>query len=80
MKKLRSHSITVAPIDPQSSSLQRGSYSNPLDYDHPWPSMAEFAKLLNLRNERVRTVHAYYRDLRLIQSHFNADPARLSED
>ncbi len=42
--------------------------------------MAEFAKLLNLRYERVRTVHAYYRDLRLIADHFQIDPAQLSED
>ena len=42
--------------------------------------MAEFAKLLNLRYERVRTVHAYYRDLRLIHDHFQIDPGRLSED
>ncbi len=41
--------------------------------------MAEFAKLLNLRYERVRMVHAYYRDLRLIADHFQVDPAQLSE-
>jgi hypothetical protein len=38
---------------PEAGRIHR----NPLDYDHPFPSMAEFAALLNLR-------HAYYRDLR----------------
>lgn len=55
-------------------------YRNPLDYDHPYESMSEFAKLLNLRNDSNRTRHSYYRDMRLVHQHFNSDPATLSED
>ncbi len=55
-------------------------YRNPLDYDHPYESMSEFAKLLNLRNDNNRTRHSYYRDMRLVHEHFNCDPAELSED
>lgn len=55
-------------------------YRNPLDYDHPYESMSEFAKLLNLRNDNNRTRHSYYRDMRLVHEHFNCDPPELSED
>lgn len=43
------------------------------------PSMARFADLLALRHDANRTRHSYYRQLRLIQEHFNTDPASLSE-
>jgi integrase/recombinase XerD len=54
-------------------------YANPLDYDHPCTSMAEFAKLLNLRHDSNRTRHSYYRDMRLVHEHFACDPALLTE-
>jgi integrase/recombinase XerD len=61
-------------------SAKAGSHrSDPLLYDHPWPSMAEFAKLLALRYDTVATRHAYYRAVRLIHEHFGRDPATLSE-
>ena len=41
--------------------------------------MREFARLLALRYEALRTRHSYYRDLRLIHEHFGCDPALLSE-
>jgi site-specific recombinase XerD len=54
---------------------------DPLDYEtHPYPSMKRFAEHLALRYDAPRTRHAYYRDLRLIQEHFDMDPARISED
>lgn len=53
--------------------------SDPLTYEHPYPSMAEFAKHLALRYDAPRTRHAYYRDLGLIYKHFECDPAKLSE-
>ncbi len=30
-------------------------YTNPIDYDHPWPSMLQFAQLLTLRYDCNRT-------------------------
>lgn len=54
--------------------------SDPLTYDHPWPSMAEFAKLLALRYDAIPTRHSYYRSLRLIHEHFACDPAALQEE
>jgi integrase/recombinase XerD len=53
--------------------------ANPLDYDHPYESMAEFSKLLNLRHDSSRTRHSYYRDMRLVHQHFACDPALISE-
>lgn len=54
-------------------------YADPTTYDHAWPSMRDFARWLALRHEAVRTRHAYYRDLRLVQEHFACDPASLTE-
>lgn len=54
-------------------------YADPVSYDHPWPSMAEYARFLALRYEALRTRHAYYRDLRLLHEHFGCDPATLDE-
>ena len=33
---------------------------NPVHYDHPYPSMDEFAKLLALRYDGNRTPYSYY--------------------
>ncbi len=55
-------------------------HDNPLTYDHPWPSMAEFAKRLALRSDANRTCYAYYRDMRLIHEHCACDPELISED
>jgi len=41
--------------------------------------MARFAQWLALRYDAVRTCHAYYRQLRLLQEHFTGDPALLTE-
>lgn len=54
-------------------------YANPVDYQHPYPSLARFAELLALRYDANRTRHAYYRQLRLIHQHFGSDPATLTE-
>ena len=54
-------------------------YANPVDYRHPYDSMARFAELLALRYDANRTRHAYYRQLRLIHEHFASDPASLTE-
>lgn len=54
-------------------------YLNPVEYRHPFASMAQFASLLALRYDANRTRHAYYRQLRLIHEHLRCDPAIISE-
>ena len=75
----------VPPVAPPPHGPLRphvgARYLDPLDYPtHPYPSMRRFAEHLALGSSMPRTRHCYYRDLRLIQEHFNADPAGLSED
>ena len=54
-------------------------YANPVDYHHPYPSMARFADFLALHYDANRTRHAYYRQLRLVHEHFHCDPELLAE-
>jgi hypothetical protein len=54
-------------------------YENPVDYEHPYPSMSQFADLLALRYDANRTRHAYYRQVRLIHQYFHSDPTLLTE-
>ena len=54
-------------------------YANPVDYAHPYPSMAQFADFLALHYDANRTRHAYYRQLRLIHEHLACDPASITE-
>jgi integrase/recombinase XerD len=42
--------------------------------------MKRYAELLALRYDCGRTRHAYYRQLGLLQRHFNADPQSLTQD
>jgi len=57
------------------------THRDPLDYEHhPYLSMKRFAEHLALRYDAARTRHSYYRDLRLIQEYFDADPAGLTEE
>jgi site-specific recombinase XerD len=53
---------------------------DPLQYDHPYDSMRRYAELLALRHDSPRTRHSYYRAMRLVHEHFDADPAALGED
>ncbi|MGN6555844.1 MAG: phage integrase N-terminal SAM-like domain-containing protein, partial [Verrucomicrobiota bacterium] len=55
-------------------------YANPVDYHHPYASMARFAQALALQYDANRTRHAYYRQLRLLHEHLRCDPASLTED
>ena len=69
---------------PQSKQIVKRARSgrseiNPLEYDHPYPSMEEFATRLALRYDCERTCAAYYRDMRLIHEHFSCDPAQILE-
>lgn len=59
--------------------LAAREYVNPVDYRHPYESMARFANALALRYDANRTRHAYYRQIRLLHEHFACDPVALSE-
>jgi hypothetical protein len=54
-------------------------YANPLDYQHPYESMAQLAQWLALRYDANRTRHSYYRQMRLIHEHGGCDPATMTE-
>jgi len=66
-------------INPAEIRLSGREFVNPVDYNHPYPSMAQFADFLALRYDANRTRHAYYRHIRLIQEHVCCDPADLVE-
>ena len=58
---------TPPPRLPRHVPIRSGKeYADPLTYTHPWPSMAQFARVLALRYDSVRTRHSYYRQLRLL--------------
>jgi len=79
MKKPKINPSTTAPKFSAPRTGPGRPYANPLDYDHPFPSMAEFATLLNLRHDNNRTRHSYYRVMRLVHEHFGCDPALITE-
>jgi site-specific recombinase XerD len=54
-------------------------YVNPVDYQHPYPSLARFADHLALSYDANRTRHASYRQLRLLHQYFGCDPATITE-
>ncbi len=65
---------------PKASSKRRSEkYTDPLSYQHPWPSMQRLAEILALRYDVLRTRHSYYRHVRLIHQHFGCDPELLNE-
>jgi hypothetical protein len=73
--------IHAAPPPEVSTIRTTGrEYVNPVDYQHPFDSLARFAKALALRYDANRTRHAYYRQLRLLHEHFACDPATLTEE
>jgi site-specific recombinase XerD len=79
---MKKSTLPTPNVNPSASSNRPRAgnrYRNPLDYDHPYPSMRRFAELLNLRHDANRTRHAYYRDMRLIHEHFGCDPEALTE-
>jgi site-specific recombinase XerD len=67
------------PAAPTVIRTSARDYANPVDYDHPYESMARFADLLALHYDANRTRHAYYRQLRLLHEHFACDPATLTQ-
>jgi site-specific recombinase XerD len=66
-------------MHPHVQTRSGRAYADPVTYDHPWPSMERFARLLLLRYAALRTRHSYYRDLRLLHEYFGCDPATLRE-
>jgi Site-specific recombinase XerD len=82
LRRAKTQGATGAPTPPPTASTIRTTgreYVNPVDYQHPFDSMARFANALALRYDANRTRHAYYRQLRLIHEHFACDPALLSQ-
>ncbi|KAB2669644.1 MAG: tyrosine-type recombinase/integrase [Verrucomicrobia bacterium] len=69
----------TAPPGVQTLRTTGREFVNPVDYTHPFDSMARFAQTLALRYDANRTRHAYYRQVRLLHQHFACDPALLSE-
>lgn len=67
------------PATPPGIRTSARDYANPVDYKHPYPSMAQFADFLALHYDANRTRHAYYRQLRLIHEHLACDPATITE-
>ena len=67
------------PATPPGIRTTARDYDNPVDYQHPYPSMARFADFLALHYDANRTRHAYYRQLRLLHQHCAADPALITE-
>jgi len=70
------HSGPASPANIQTSAQV---YTNPVDYVHPYPSMAQYADFLALRYDANRTRHAYYRQMRLIHEYLACDPANITE-
>jgi integrase/recombinase XerD len=77
MKSTKPSSDNPSHSTPYRTSAR--DYANPVDYEHPFPSMARFAEFLALHYDANRTRHAYYRQLRLIHEYFKADPSTLTE-
>jgi integrase/recombinase XerD len=87
MSKNNPHSSTPHPENnPPSSKGGAPSHPDPrrrvdpLDYDHPYPVMGEYAKRLALRYDENRTRHSYYRAMRLIHEHCKCDPSLITQD
>ena len=69
----------VQRLHPDYNPRSGKAYADPTTYTHAWPSMGDYARLLALRYEALRTRHSYYRDMRLLADHFSCDPAALNE-
>jgi integrase/recombinase XerD len=68
-----------ASLPPPAIRTTGREYANPVEYQHPYESMARFAEFLALRYDANRTRHAYYRQVRLIHEHIGGDPVHITE-
>ena len=78
LRRAKTPDAAGTPTPPPTASTIRTTprdFVNPVDYQHPYDSMARFAQALALRYDANRTRHAYYRQMRLIHEHFACDPA-----
>lgn len=69
----------TSPPDISTFRTTSRDFVNPVDYQHPFDSMARFAQTLALRYDANRTRHAYYRQVRLLHEHVAGDPSGISE-
>jgi len=82
LRRAKTSDAAGTPTPPPTAATIRTTgreYVNPVDYKHPFDSMARFAQALALGYDANRTRHAYYRQVRLIHEHFACDPALLTE-
>jgi site-specific recombinase XerD len=82
LRRAQTPDAAETPTPPPTAATIRTTprdFVNPVDYQHPFESMASFAQRLGLRYDANRTRHSYYRQLRLIHEHFGCDPALLTE-
>lgn len=82
LRRAKTPDAAETPTPPPTAATIRTTprdFVNPVDYQHPFESMASFAQRLGLRYDANRTRHSYYRQLRLIHEHFGCDPALLTE-
>ena len=82
LQRAKTQDAAGTPTPPPTASTIRTTprdFVNPVDYQHPYDSLARLAKALALRYDANRTRHSYYRQLRLIHQHFACDPAQLTE-
>jgi integrase/recombinase XerD len=82
LRRAKTQEASGRPTPPLPTSTIRTTprdFVNPVDYQHPFESMARFAQQLALRYDANRTRHAYYRQMRLIHEHFDCDPSQLTE-
>lgn len=82
LQRAKTSEASEMPTPPPTAATIRTTsrdFVNPINYQHPFDSMARFAQRLALCYDAVRTCHAYYRQLRLLQEHFASDPALLTE-
>ena len=83
LRRAKTQDAVVTPTPPPTASTIRTTprdFVNPVDYQHPFESVARFAKALALRYDANRTRHAYYRQLRLLHEHLACDPAGITQE
>lgn len=77
----KSSSKAIERPDPANvHTCGKRKYPCPSTYDHRFESMSDYAKFICLNKKSPRSRHAYYRQVRKLMEHFDADPATLTEE
>lgn len=77
----KSDSITFKRPDPANvHTCGKRKYRCPTTYEHRFSSLNDYARFLGINKKSPRSRHAYYRQVRKLMEHFDADPATLTED